>query len=330
MRQTTLMEAQRERALTSENAKKDRSINGSGPHSATMDPWEQSHPDPANSADPLLASKLTKSEAEISRQTIANEILEAAKTVCGELIADTERTLEKAKYLEGEADRKHVEAHEERERAAEIRHEAEEYRESLIEDAKRQSAEHIERAHSAVERECSEMKQRASIEAEKMTAHAHVMRAAALEELEAQKIYAEAARFKAASRDTLEQARNRLDDARTEALLKPGAERQPKEPTPAAELVKNNVTDLVTDPRTDPAGHQGQIDRATAIALGTIQIEPHAETSNGHTAGMDSLEELRGMQEAASKAVDAALAQEQKPAKQRSTTKRKKTATDKT
>ena len=109
----------------------------------------------------MSASKLAKNEAEYARQNIANEILEAAKTVCGELIADTERTLEKARYLEGEADRKQLEAHEERERAADIRLEAEEYRESLIEDAKRQSTEHTERARATAARECSEMKKRA-------------------------------------------------------------------------------------------------------------------------------------------------------------------------
>ena len=48
--------------------------------------------------------------------------------------------MEKARYLEGEADRKHVEAHEERARTIAIRQEAEEYREALIEDAKRQSS----------------------------------------------------------------------------------------------------------------------------------------------------------------------------------------------
>ena len=241
LRQTTLLEAQRERALTSENAKKDRSINGSGTHAATMDTWEQSSPDSASSADTLLASKLTKSEAEISRQTIANEILEAAKTVCGELIADTERTLEKARYLEGEADRKHVEAHEERERAAATRQEAEEYREALIEDTKRQSGEQLERARSTAERECAEMKSRASIESEKMLAQAQVMRAAALEELEAQKIYAEAARFQAASQETLTQARNRLNYSRTSDLLKPASVSHASSPETTPRPVKTNT-----------------------------------------------------------------------------------------
>ena len=258
-----------------------------------------------------MSSKLAKGEAEIARQNIANEILEAAKTVCGELIADTERTLEKARYLEAEADRKHVEAHEERERAADIRLEAEEYRESLIEDAKRQSSDHLERARASSERECTELKQKASIEAEKMMAQAQVMRAAALEELEAQKIYAEAARSNRLRRETLDQARNRLDSARTSSLLKSAIQKQPEAPAPVAEPIKNNVT----DPGSDPAGHQSQIDRATAMVLGGINIDPPDTGSNGHTGAMDALEELRSMQEAASRAVDAALADERKPAK---------------
>ena len=312
--------------MTSAKTKEDTSPNGSSSYAAATDPCERSRSDSAHDHEQLAASKLAKGEAEYARQNIANEILEAAKTVCGELIADTQRTLEKARYLEAEADRKHVEAHEERERAADIRLEAEEYRESLIEDAKRQSTEHIERARTAAERECSEMKQRASIEAEKMMAHAQVMRAAALEELEAQKIYAEAARFKAASQETLDQARNRLDGARTLALLKPGTPKQPQVPAPPADPVKNNVS----DPESDPAGHQSQIDRAADFALGNITFDPPVEADNGHTDAMDSLVELRSMQEAASKAVDAALSEERKPAKPRRTTKRKTTNTNKT
>ena len=301
-----------EKTLSSANAKQGTSSNGSS--AVTFDPWEKSQADDKNGQGPLVSSRLVKGEAEYARQNIANEILEAAKTVCGELIADTERTLEKARYLEAEADRKHVEAHEERERAADIRLEAEEYRESLIEDAKRQSAEHLERARAASERECTEMKQRASIEAEKMMAQAQVMRAAALEELEAQKIYAEAARFKSASQET-------LDQARTSALLRPGIQKPPPPPARVAAPVKNNVA----DPGSDPAGHQSQIDRATAIAMGTITIDTPEKSSNGHTGAMDALEALRSMQEAASRAVDAALAEERKPARTRRVAKHNKT-----
>ena len=116
--------------MTSEISNRSKSTNGSSPHAEASGAWDQSQLGQTNGNDLLTASKRSKSEAEYARQNIANEILEAAKTVCGELVADTERTLEKARYLEGEADRKHVEAHEERERAAEIRQEAEEYRET--------------------------------------------------------------------------------------------------------------------------------------------------------------------------------------------------------
>ena len=319
------MAAHRERKLTSANAKKGTSATGPGSRAAAPDPWDQSRPDKASVQEPLTASKLVKGDAEYTRQNIANEILEAAKTVCGELSADTERTLEKARYLESEADRKQVEAHEERERATEIRLEAEEYRESLIEDAKRQSAEHIERARMAAERECSELKQRASIESEKMMAQAQVMRAAAQEELEAQKIYAEAARFKAASQESLTQARNRLDDARTSEQLKPGILKKPQVPASEPEPVKTNIG----DPVNDPSGHQSQIDRATAIARGTVGNPPSPKGANGRAGAMDSLQELRSMQTAAAKAVDSALAQERKPAKSKRTAKSKKTTTKK-
>ena len=307
-----------ERKLTSAKPGKSTTTNGSGIYAETMKSWGQYPSDMANSQGPLAASKLVKDEAEHARQNVANEILEAAKTVCGELIADTERTLEKARYLEAEAERKHVEAHEERERASEIRAEAEEYRESLVEDAKRQSAEHLEKSRAAAERESAETKQRASIEAEKMMAQAQLMRAAALEELEAQKIYAEAARFKSASQETLDQARNRLDGARSSALLKSAMLKDQEASPPVEEPVKNDVG----DPGTDPAGHQGQIDKATALALGTIQIDPQPMDANGH---MDSLEQLRAMQEAASRAVDAALAEDRKPVNVRRVSKRNKT-----
>ncbi len=309
-----------EKILTSANAKKGTSPNGSGSSVATIDPWEQSQSDKTNGQDKLAASKRAKGEAEHARQNVANEILETAKTVCGELIADAERTLEKARNLESESDQRHAEAHEDRELAADIRREAEEYRDSLIKDAKRQSAEHIERSRAAAERECSEMKQRAFTDSEKMLAHAQVMLAAAQEELEAQQIYAEAARFKAASQQTLDQARNRLGNYRT---WDPGAQEPTQEPTSAPEPATNGVS----DPGTDPAGHQGQIDGATAIVLGTINIGPPPETADAPTDALEILEGLRNMQEAASKAVDAALAEERKPAKPRRTTKRKKTNT---
>ena len=321
--------------MTVENAKKGRSTNGSSPQAETQDSWEQSRPDQMNSNDPLAASKHSKNQAEYSRQTIANEILEAAKTVCGELITDTERTLEKAKYLEGEADRKHVEAHEERERAAAIRQEAEDYREALIDETKRQSTEQLERARATAERECAEMRSRASIESEKMLAEAQIMRAAALEELEAQKIYAEAARFQAASQDSLTQARNRLNFSRTSELLKPvSAVQETTSPGPAPDPVKTNVS----DPKTDPSGHQTQIDRATAMAVSAIEIEPSPEQSPGHAGEADgsasdpipALVKLRNMQDAASRAVDAAVAEERKPANlKKRATKSKRTTTKK-
>ncbi|MCH9016320.1 MAG: hypothetical protein IIB89_00980 [Chloroflexi bacterium] len=163
-----------------------------------------------------------------------------------------------------------------------------------------------------------------------MIAQAQVMRAAAQEELEAQKIYAEAARFQAASQETLTQARNRLNFSRTSDLLRPASVTHETSPEPTPQPVKNNVS----DPETDPAGHQSQIDRATAIAMGGLEIEPSTQTTNGEntngsTDAISSIAELRNMQEAASRAGDAAVAEERRPANLKRTTKRKKITTNK-
>ncbi len=301
--------------------------NNHGYQNATVDPWEQSRTgNPANN-DELGTAQAAKSDAENARQTIANEILEAAKAVCGELIADTERTLEKARFLEGEADRKHLEAHEEVQRSEEIRKDAEEYRDSLVEEAKNQAEELLQRSRATAERETSEMKQRASIEADKMMAHARVMRDAAAEELEAQRIYAEAARFKADSQGTLSQARSRLGSGRTEALIK--ASSRPKTErvsAPAARPIKTNKDVGGAD-----IDRQSKVNRAADLAktLGG-SATPHdndSNVANGHTGAIEALEQLRGMQKAASKAVDAALASKPKPAKaqkKKASPKRKK------
>ena len=276
----------------------------------TVDPWELSR-----SNDALSSAQAAKSVAEDARQTVANEILEAAKAVCGELIVDTERTLEKARFLESEADRKHLDSHEELQRAEEVRREAEEYRDSMLEDAKQQSQELLQRARATAERETSELKQRALVEADKMMAHARVMRDAAAEELEAQKIYAEAARFRADSQGALSQARSRLGTGRTEALIKASSR-------PKVERVQAPVErPIKTNKEVDGADvdHQVKVNRAAelakALAASVIPPDHDSNVNNGHTGAIEALEQLRGMQKAASDAVDAALATKPKPAK---------------
>ena len=300
-----------------------------GYQNATADPWEQSRIRNAVADDTLSSAQAVKNDAEHARHTIANEILEAAKTVCGELIADTERTLEKARFLEAEADRKHLESHEELQRSEEIRKGAEEYRDALIEEAKNDAEELLQRARSTADRETSEMKQRASVEADKMMAHARVMRDAAAEELEAQKIYAEAARFKADSQGTLSQARSRLDTGRTEALIQ--ASRRPK-PQKASAPSSSRAVKTNKEAEGADVDHQSKVNRAAELAnaLAASATPPDTDSNgNGHAGAIEALEQLRGMQKAASRAVDAALANKPKPkatkAKKKSPAKKKKT-----
>ena len=249
--------------------------------------------------------------------------------MCGELISDTERTLQKARYLESEADRKHLEAHTELERAEDTRRDAELYRDEIIEEAKRQAEEILDRGRATAERESSEMKQRASIESEKMLASARVMREAASEEMEAQKIYAEAARFKADSQGTLRQAQTRLVEGRTEAQIKSSARDIPEPPAPPASVVKT-IRSGVGDASVD---HQAKVNQAAALANALAQSVEPPKGNVGKTkddSPSQALEELRDMHKAASKAVNAAMAKNKKTTKAKSAPKRKKPAAKKT
>ena len=65
-------------------------------------------PDLGLSVDEQLAlSQASRVEAESERQRVAKGIVDATKQACQELIADGEKVLKKAKWLESEAERKH-------------------------------------------------------------------------------------------------------------------------------------------------------------------------------------------------------------------------------
>jgi hypothetical protein len=96
--------------------------------------------------DQLAQAKASRTQAESARQKIANEILEATKGVCQKLIADGEQTLQKAKKLEAEAQRKHREAHAELEKARAARTEAQDFAEKLKSEAQKKAQERLDQA----------------------------------------------------------------------------------------------------------------------------------------------------------------------------------------
>jgi hypothetical protein len=168
--------------------------------------WEHSGEYDPRVENQLTLAKASRDQAEIARQRIAEEILDATRERCQELIASGNRALQNAKRLESEAEWKYTETQDELARADAIRGQAEAEREQIISEAKQQGQELINRMRIETEREHMDLKHQASLEAQRILAQARAMREAAREELEAQRIYADAARLKAWSHDVLMQA----------------------------------------------------------------------------------------------------------------------------
>ncbi|MDA0734745.1 MAG: hypothetical protein O2909_09415 [Chloroflexi bacterium] len=138
-------------ATRSKNSLKNRSANPLSPSSETVreadGDQEEERMDPSIE-EQLVQAKSSRTQAENARQKIANEILEATKTVCQKLIADGEQTLERAKKLEAEAVRKEQEAHEEREKGQTYRKEAEAYSERVKAETQKKAQEKLDHAQS--------------------------------------------------------------------------------------------------------------------------------------------------------------------------------------
>ena len=94
--------------------------------------------------------------------------------------------------------------------AKSARSEADAYREQVISETQRQAEEILHQARSSAEREGSEIRQKHSLEAQKILARAEMIREAAQEELEAQRLYSQAANLGAESREMLDQARAKV------------------------------------------------------------------------------------------------------------------------
>jgi len=97
--------------------------------------------------------------------------------------------------------------------AKSARSEADAYREQVISETQRQAEEILHQARLSAEREGSEIRQKYSMEAQKILAQAEMIKEAAQEELEAQRLYSQAANLGSESREMLEQARAKISTA---------------------------------------------------------------------------------------------------------------------
>ena len=97
--------------------------------------------------------------------------------------------------------------------AKSARSEADVYREQVISETQRQAEEILHQARLSAEREGSEIRQKYSLEAQKILARAEMIKEAAQEELEAQRLYSQAANLGSESREMLDQARAKISTA---------------------------------------------------------------------------------------------------------------------
>ena len=180
--------------------------------------------------DQLALSQASRVNAESERQRVAKGIVDATKQACQELIADGEKVLKKAKWLESEAERKHQAADTVINKANTARAEADAYSQKVksdadafrsdaesqaeraVAEAQHQAKEILERARAVALRECAEFRQQAAFEAKQMLGQAQVIRTAAREELEAHRIYVEAARLNSESHEVLVRSRTKSEE----------------------------------------------------------------------------------------------------------------------
>ena len=170
------------------------------------DRWEQAVGYDLSVETQLAKAKSTRSEAELERQRVANEILEATREVCKSIISDSKRSLEKARRAESEAENKLLESQNDQEQSQALKVEAE----AIFENARQRAEDLVKQSRAAAERESMEIKQQTTLEAQRMLAHVEAIRSAAKEELEAQRIYVETARLKMEARGILAQLQEEL------------------------------------------------------------------------------------------------------------------------
>ena len=113
------------------------------------DRWEQAVGYDLAVETQLAKAKSTRAEAELERQWVANEILEATREVCKSIIIDSKRSLEKARRAESNAENKLLESQNDQEQSQALKVEAE----AIFENARQRAEELVKQSRAAAERE---------------------------------------------------------------------------------------------------------------------------------------------------------------------------------
>ena len=175
------------------------------------DRWEEAVAYDLTVETQLANAQSNRSQAEVERQRVAGEILEATREVCHEIASDARKALDSAKYMEIDATRKHLEAEAVLKNAESTLKEADANAEMIMSRARQEAEEISSRARNAAERESEQMIDRTTLQARKMLAQVEMMKAAAQEEMETQRIYTQVSRLKAESLEALSEVKGWVD-----------------------------------------------------------------------------------------------------------------------
>ena len=175
--------------------------------------WRQALNQKGSGRADLAAARANRTNAELERQRISNEALEATRQACGKLIEETERQLKRAREAEAEAVQKLTESENDLRLSKQARSEAEAYRDKLMEESHREGQRIRDDSRATAMHECEELKCRAAYEVQSMLSEIEAMKEAAQEEIEVQRIYAELATIKAMSHDVRAGIVERVDSA---------------------------------------------------------------------------------------------------------------------
>ena len=186
--------------------------------------WRQVLNQKSSARADLAVARASRAKAEMERQRISNEALEATREACRQLIAETEQKLATARQAADDAASKLAEREKELQQAQAERSEAERYRDRVTAEADsyrekvlaetQQEAHRIrEEARSGALHECQELKRHVTYEVQSILAEVDSIRAAAQEELEAQRIYSETANLKATTEEVRAQVLGNVNRA---------------------------------------------------------------------------------------------------------------------
>ena len=143
------------------------------------DRWEKAVAYDLTVETQLARAQSNRGQAEVERQRVAGEILEATREVCHEIASDALKALEAAKFLEIDAHRNHLDAETALKKADSTLLDANANAEMIVSRARQEARDVVTKGRSEAEKESEQIIQRTTLQARKTLAQVEMMKAAA-------------------------------------------------------------------------------------------------------------------------------------------------------